>query len=158
LLADSGELFFDMSEAFLRIRVFFFFEGLLFDFQLRGAALELVDFGGHGIDLNTQRRCSFVDQVDGLVGQKAVGNVTMRQSGRGDDGRVFDADAVMDFVLFLEAAQNRNRVFDIRLAHKNDLKAAFEGGVFFDVLAIFVERGRSDGAQLSAGKRGLQHV
>ncbi len=82
----------------------------------------------------------------------------MRQSGRGDDGRVFDADAVMDFVLFLEAAQNRNRVFDIRLAHKNDLKAAFEGGVFFDVLAIFVERGRSDGAQLSAGKRGLQHV
>ncbi len=65
---------------------------------------------------------------------------------------------MVHFVLFLQPAQNRNRVFDVRLAHEHDLEAAFERGVFLDVLAIFVERGRADGAQLSASKRRLQHV
>ena len=64
----------------------------------------------------------------------------------------------MHFVLFLQSAQDRNRVFDIRLAHEHDLEAAFERRVFLDVLAIFVERGGADGAQLSAGQRRLQHI
>ena len=54
--------------------------------------------------------------------------------------------------------KNRNRVLDVRLAHEHDLEAAFERGVFLDVLAIFVERGGADGAQLSASQRRLQHV
>ena len=64
----------------------------------------------------------------------------------------------MHFVLFLQPAQDGNSVLDVRLPHKNNLEAAFERGVFLDVLAIFVQRGGADGAQLSAGERRLQHV
>ena len=147
-----------MSQAVFGIGVVLFFQRLLFDFQLRGAAFELIDFSGHGIDLDAQRGGGLVDQVDRFVGQKAVGNVAMRKSRCGNNGRVLDADAVMHFVLFLQPAEDGDGVFDIRLAHEHDLKAAFERGVFFDVLAIFIERGSADGAQLSAGKRGFQHI
>src|SRR5262249_41191986 len=47
---------------------------------------------------------------------------------------------------------------DIRLAHEHDLEATFERWVFLDVSAIFVQGGGADGAQLSAGERGLEHV
>ena len=158
LFAHLSQLFFDDRQPFFRIGIAFLLQRLLLDFQLRGPALQLVDVGGHGIDLDAQRGRRFVDQVDGFVGQEAVGDVAMRQGGRGHDGRVLDAHAVMHFVAFFQAAQNGDRVFDVRLAHEDDLEAAFERGIFLDVLAILVERGGADGAQFAAGQRRLQHV
>ena len=38
------------------------------------------------------------------------------------------------------------------------LEAAFERRIFFNVFAVFVERGGADGAQLATGQRGLEHV
>ena len=157
-LANFGEFFLDDRETLARVRVVFFLQRLLLDFQLRGFAFELIDVSGQGIDLDAQRGGRFVDQVDGLVGQEAVGDVAVRERGRGDDGRVFDAHAVMHFVFFLQAAKDRDGVFDVGFADENDLEAALESRIFFDVLAIFVERGGADGAQLSASQRGLQHV
>jgi hypothetical protein len=125
---------------------------------LRGAAFELIDIGGKRIDLDANRGGGFVDEVDGLVGQEAVGDVAMRERGRGDDGGIFDADAVMHFVLLFQAAKDGDGVFDIGLADENNLEAAFEGGIFFDVLAVLVERGGADGAQFAASQRGLEHV
>ena len=64
----------------------------------------------------------------------------------------------MNFVALFQAAKNGNRVFDVGFAHEHDLEAALERGIFFDVLAIFVQRSGADGAQLAAGQRRLQHV
>ena len=64
----------------------------------------------------------------------------------------------MNFVAFFQSAQNRNRVFDIRLADKHNLEAAFERCIFFDVLAILVERGCADGAQFATSQSRLQHI
>ena len=64
----------------------------------------------------------------------------------------------MDFVALLQAAQDRDRVFDGRLADQDWLKAAFERGIFLDVLLVFVQRGRADRAQFAAGQRRLQNV
>ena len=82
----------------------------------------------------------------------------MRKRRRGDDGRVFNAHAVVHFVLLFQAAQDRDGVFDIGFADEDDLEAAFERCIFLDVLAVFVQRSGADGAQLSASERGLQHV
>src|SRR5208337_2005732 len=82
----------------------------------------------------------------------------MRKRRGRDNGGIFDAHAVVHFVLFFQSAQNSDRVLDVRFAHENDLEAAFERRIFLNVLAIFVERGRSNGAQLSASQRRLQHV
>jgi hypothetical protein len=45
-----------------------------------------------------------------------------------------------------------------RLAHEHFLEAALQRGVLLDVLAVFVERGRTDAMQLAARQRGLEHV
>ena len=52
----------------------------------------------------------------------------------------------------------RDRVLDRRLADEHRLEAALERLVLLDVLAVLVERGGADAAQLAARERGLEHV
>ena len=61
-------------------------------------------------------------------------------------------------VALLQAAEDRDRVRDRRLADEHRLEAALERGVLLDVLAVLVERGRADGAQLAARQHRLEHV
>ena len=82
----------------------------------------------------------------------------MRKRRRRDDRRIGDVDAVVNFVALLQAAQDRDRVFDRRLVHQHFLEATLQRGVLLDVLAIFVERGRADAMQLAARQRRLEHV
>ena len=82
----------------------------------------------------------------------------MREHGRGDEGGVLDADLVVGLVALAQTAQDVDGVLDVGLADVDDLEAAFERGVFFDVLAVLVERGCSDGPEATAGERGLEHV
>ena len=114
---------------------------------------------GHAFQLHRQPAGGFVHQVDRLVGQEAVGDVAVRQLGRGDERRVLDLHAlVMRFVARLEPAQDGDRVFDVRLADEDRLEAPLQGRVLFDVLAIFVERRGADAAQLAAGEGRLEQV
>src|SRR5688500_338499 len=82
----------------------------------------------------------------------------MRERGGGDEGGILDANAVMHFVTFLEPAENRDGVFDAGFINKNGLEAAFKGGIFLDVFAVFVERGGADAAEFAAGELRLEHV
>src|SRR5580700_2406649 len=156
--AELGDFALDLLEALAGVGIVFAFEGGALDFKRGGLALELVNFLGYGADLDGERGSGFVDEVDGLVGEEAVGDVAMRERGGGDDGRVADADFVVRLVAFLEAAENGDGVLDVGLADVDDLEAALEGGVFLDVLAVLVESGRADGAELAARKGGLEHV
>ena len=112
----------------------------------------------HGVDLDAEARGRLVDQVDGLVGQEAVGDVAVREHGRRHQRRVLDPHLVVDLVLLLEAAQDRDGVLDRGLAHQHRLEAPLERRVLLDVLPVLVERGGADAAQLAAGQRRLQHV
>ena len=64
----------------------------------------------------------------------------------------------MRFVALLQAAQDRDRVGDRRLAHEDRLEAPLERGVLLDLLAVLVERGCADGAQLAAREHRLEEV
>ncbi len=64
----------------------------------------------------------------------------------------------MDLVALLQAAQNRNGRLHRRLADEHSLEASLERGVLFDVLAVFVQRGRAHAMQLAARQRRLEHV
>ena len=64
----------------------------------------------------------------------------------------------MQFVALAQAAQNGDGVFDAGLIDQHGLEAAFERGVLFDVLAVFVERGGADAVQLAARQHGLQQI
>jgi hypothetical protein len=52
-------------------------QGLALDFELDNAAAQLVQLGRERVVLDSQAAGGLVDQVDGLVGQVAVGDVTV---------------------------------------------------------------------------------
>ena len=93
-----------------------------------------------------------------LSGQEAVGDVPVRQARRGDQGAVGDAHAVVDLVALLQAPKDRDRVLDGRLLDVDRLKPPLERRVLLDVFLVLGERRRTDGPQLPAGQRGLEHV
>ncbi len=158
LLLQARNLVLDQAEALLRGLVLFAAHGFTLDLQLDEAAVEPVHHLWLGVHLDLDLGRGLVDQVDGLVGQEAVGDVAVAQLRSGHDGRVGDLHAVVHFVLFLQAAQDGDGGLDARLAHDDLLEAALQRGVLLDVLAVFVERGRAHAVQLAARERGLEHV
>ena len=65
---------------------------------------------------------------------------------------------MVHLVALLEAAQDGDRVLDRRLADEDRLEPPLERGVLLDVLAVLVERGGADHAQLATGQHRLEHV
>ena len=128
------------------------------ELELEQPALEDVDLGRDRLELHRQPAGRLVDQVDGLVGEEAVGDVAGRQLGRRDQGRVLDLDLVVDLVPLLDAAEDGDRVVDRGLADEDRLEPPLEGGVLLDVLAELVERGGADAAELAAGQGRLEQV
>ena len=156
--AQLGELLFELGEALLAGGVLLFLQRLPLHLALHDLALDDVDLRGHGIELDLEARGGFVHEIDGLVGQKAVADVAVRKRGGGDERAVLDAHAVVHFVALLEPAQDGDGVLDARLIDHHRLEAALERGVLLDVFAVFVERGRADGAQFAARELRLEHV
>jgi hypothetical protein len=128
------------------------------DLELANTPLDHVDLEGHRVDLDAQARRRLVDKVDRLVGKLAARDVPIREHGRRDQRRVLDAHTVVHFVALLEAAQDRDRVLHRGLADVDRLESAFERRILLDVLAVLVERGRADHAQLAAREQRLDHV
>ncbi len=157
-LVQVGELGLDRLTAGLRRLVLLALERLALDLELEDPAVHFVDLDRRGLDLHLQPRGGLVDQVDRLVGEEPVGDVALGERGRGDDRGVGDADSVVALVALLEAAQDRDRVVDVGLAHQHRLEAPLQRRVLLDVLAVLVERGRPDTAQLAAGEHRLQQV
>ena len=158
LALELGDVGFQIGQALLGFLVLLLLQRLALDLQLDQAALQAVEFLGLGVDLHADARRGLVHQVDRLVRQLAVGDVAVRQRRGGDDRRIGDLDAVVHGVAFLQAAQDRDRVFDARFADKHFLEAPLERGIFLDVLAVFVERRRADAMQFAARERRLEHV
>ena len=154
----SRELLLESREAFLAGLVALLLQCFALDLELADAPVDLVELGGHRVDLHAQLRGGLVDQVDGLVGQEAIGDVAGRQRRGRDERRVLDADAVMHFVALAQSAQDRDGVLDRGLADVHRLEAPLESGVLLDVLAVLVERRRADRVQLAAREHRLQHV
>src|SRR5947208_2793368 len=64
----------------------------------------------------------------------------------------------MNFVAFLEAAKNRDGGFNAWFFDHDRLETALESGIFFDVLAVFVERRGANATEFSARELRLEHV
>ena len=148
----------DLGQAFFGSVVRFFVQGLFFDFQLHDLMAQFVNRRRHGFDFRTQFGGSFVDEVDGLIGQETVGNVAVRQDGGSDQGFITDADAMMDFVAFFQTTENGDCVFNRRLIDHDRLETTFQSGIFFDVFLVFIERRSADAAQVTAGQHRFQDV
>ncbi len=107
---------------------------------------------------NALRRASFVDDVDGFVGQVAVVDIFGRKLGRGRQraGRILHA--VMLFKPRLKAAQNFDGLLHAGLDHVDLLETARQRGVFLENAPILGEGGGADAAQLARRQRGLEQI
>ena len=153
-----GQLLAQLLEAGLAGRVLLLRECRLLDLHAGHAPGELVELGRHRVDLGAQHRAGLVDEVDGLVGQEAVGDVAVAQGHRRHQGAVVDLHAVEDLEALAEPTQDREGVLLVGLVDDDRLEAALERCVLLDVRAVLVERGRADHVQLAAGEQGLEHV
>ena len=99
--------------------------------------------------------CRLVNEVDRLIRQKAVGDVAVGKARRRDDRVVADGHFMVRLVLVAQTAQNFDGFLHARLLDVHGGKAALERGIFFDILAVFVDGGRADGLQLAARKHRL---
>src|SRR5438876_2972143 len=111
---------------------------------------------GRQLHANAGRR--LIHQVDRLVRQRAIRNVTHRELGRRFDGLVGHGDAVMLLVKRLDAVQDRDRLDQRRFVDEDRLEAALEGRILLDVLAVLVEGGGADALDLAARESGLEDV
>ena len=158
LLLQVRQFLFQLFQTVAGSGVVFFLPRLGFDLELQDLAIKLIQFFGFAVDLHPQAAGGLVHKVDRLVGKEAVGDVAVRQGGRRDKGRVADADAVVEFVFFLDAAQDGDGVFDRGFGDHHRLEAAGEGCVLFHVFAVFIQRGGTDAVQLAPREGGFDQV
>src|SRR5690606_5163613 len=131
-------------------RVLFGAQRLALDLQLHDATVDLIQFFRLGINLHAQASRRLVDEVNGLIRQETVGNVAIRQVCRRYQGRIGDADLVVLLVFLLQAAQDRDRVFDGRLVDVDGLEPAGECGVLLDIFPVLIKGGGADAVQFTA--------
>ena len=156
--AEFGQFLFDLLTPLHGGSVRFVLQRLPFDLELDDTAIKGIDLRGHAVQLDPQAGGGLIDEIDRLVREEPVADVTVGKGRGGDDGRVLDPDAVMDLVALLQTPEDRDRVLYGGLLDHDRLESPFERRVLFDVLPVFVQGGGAHAAQLSPGQGGFQHV
>ena len=95
-------------------------------------------------------RTGFVHHVNGFVRQITSGNITFGKTDRRRQSRIRVLDLMMFFICFPQTLQNLNGVFRGGRFDDDGLEAAFQSGVLFNPLAVFIHGGGSDTLQFAA--------
>ena len=117
--------------------------------QLVHPLLELSHLWGHALSLDDVLGGRLIDEVDSLIREKSICDIPMREGGRSHQGGILDTNPVMHLILFLEAAQDGNRIFHTGLLNHNRLKTPFEGCVLFNMFPVFLDGRRTHTSQFS---------
>ena len=133
-------------------------DGLALDFQLTDGALHIFELFRHRVDLQPQTRGGLVDQVDGLVGQETVGDVTHRQLHSRDDSLVQDTDVVVRLVTLLQATQDADGRSLVWFVDHDLLETTLQCLVLLEILLVFLQGGGTDSTQLATRQGWLQDV
>ena len=142
--------------------------GLLEVLVLDGLVLLSGDTIHLGVQLLELRRCSqpldaqtsagLIDQVNSLVRQVPVLNIARRELGRRLQSLVSDSDVVMMLIAAAQALEDLDGLGDSGLRNLDRLETPLQGCILFDVLAVLVGSGCSDGLQFATGQQRLEHV
>ena len=110
----------------------------------------------HAADLGFAHR--FVDKVDRLVGQTAVGNVTIGQFGGGNDRVVAEFYLMKRLVIAAKPLDYFDSIVHRGRRDHHRLKTALERLVLFDIFAVFLERSRPHRLKLAAREVRFQKI
>ena len=103
-------------------------------------------------------RTRLVQKIDGLIRQKTVGNIPVRQINCIANGFVRVADCVKFFVAVSNALQHTNRFLFIGRGNLYRLEPALERTVFLHRLAIFSRRSGANALNLAAAQSRFQNI
>ncbi len=120
-----------------------------------GLALGILAAGPHA---QLHPGAGLVQQVDGLVGQEAVGDVAVGQVDRGLHGLLGVAHPVEQLVAAADALDDAQALGLVRGVHRHRLEAPHQAAVLVDVLGVFLVRGGADALDLAPAEGRLQDV
>ena len=117
--------------------------------------IQFLWFRGH---FHLQFGSGFIDQINRFIRQKTVRNIASGKGCRRYQGTVGNFDVVVGFVTIFQRPQDRNRVFYTGLIDIDLLETSFQGGILFNVFAIFIQRGGTNTAQFAPRQHGFEQV
>ncbi len=126
--------------------------------ELRDFSSHLIKFLRHTIHLDTQLGSSFIDKVNGLVGQETVADVTLAQLHGGDDCIVLDTHLVVVLVALLQATQDGDSALLVGLVDHDNLETTLKCLILLKVLLVLIEGGSTDAAQIATCEGWLQYI
>jgi len=100
----------------------------------------------------------FIHCIDGLVGEIAVGHVTLSQAHTGFQRLVRILYVVVFLVSVFDVAKYLKGFLRRGGFHNDLLEATFQRSVFFDALAVFIQRGGSDALEVAPGQCRFEHI
>ena len=118
----------------------------------------LIQFSRHGIKLRLNHRTRFINQVNCLIRQETIGDITVRKCCGTNQCAITDLDTMEHFIPVLNTTQDGNRIFHGRLIYHNRLETTFQCRILLNVFPIFIQRCRTDTVQLTTRKHRLQHI
>ena len=129
-------------------------------FRLQGfdPPAAVVHFGRYRILADGDPCAGGIQQADRFIGQLAGRNVAMRKPHGGFDGFVQHLDLMVLLHHRGHAAHHQDGLFLAGFADLDDLEAAGERRIFFDMLLVFGPRGGSNGPQRAAGQGWFEQV
>ena len=102
--------------------------------------------------------CRFIDQIDRLVRQTAITDVTVGKPGGSRHRRIGDRHAVMQLIALLHTPQDLNAVVDRRLGDLHLLEATVQCRILFNRAAVILWCGGRDATQIPSGQCGLEQA
>ena len=151
-LSELRQFLGDCFQTFLGQLILLFLEGSLCNFLLDDLAVELIQLGRHRIHLGTDHRARFIDQVDCLIRQETVGDITVGQGCRCNQRSILNLDAVINLVTFLQTTQDRDGILHGRFCNQYRLKTTLQRSILFNIFAVLVQSGCTDTVQLTTGQ------
>ena len=146
------------SQLFLTGCISFLLESLLLNFQLKNLTTHFIQWCRHGFNFSSQLGSSLIHQINGLIWQETVRNVTVRQHCRRHQSRITNTYTMMYLITFLQATENGNSIFYRWFANHNRLETTLQGCILFNVLAVLIQSSSTNAAQLTTSHHWLQQV
>ena len=125
---------------------------------LDGPELQGLELRGEGAPGQPGPAGRLVHQVDGLVREKALGQIAAGQVHRRLQGLIGDGEVVVPLVSAPKALEDGQGLVTGGLPDRDGLEAALQGGVLLDIALILVQCGGPQHLELPTGQSGLQDV
>ena len=158
LVTHLGEFLLYFLQMCLRQFVVLFLEGSFFDLMLHDLPANFVQLCRHGVHFRPNHCTSFVYQVDRLIRQEPVCDISVGQCSRCDQSLILNLNAMKYFIAFFQTTQNGDRVFYSRLVYQNRLETTFQSSIFFNILPVLVQRCSTNAVQFTPCQHRLQQV